>query len=266
MAVSRDVSARAWTVAQAVERFLTPQAYPRPLTLPEGGERLSLGHGETRLALHRYGRGPRVLLVHGWEGSSADYAGFISPLLASGFALLLPDLPAHGDSAGGQTSLPVCAAALLALAAQHGPFQAVIAHSIGCGMVAEALRQGLGVQKAVFIAAPAEHARYADNFARWHGLHEARRTEFLLALAQRGVDPQRYSIAAAGRGNALPVLFAASSGDTIIPPQDSEACATHWPNARTLRVEGHGHLRMLQAPELIAGVCNYLTSPTGESP
>ncbi|WP_239143062.1 alpha/beta hydrolase [Variovorax sp. WS11] len=64
------------------------------------------------------------------------------------------DLPAHGDSAGRQTSIPQSARALRALGEALGPLHAVIAHSIGSAVLVEALHAGLSAQRAVLVSAP----------------------------------------------------------------------------------------------------------------
>lgn len=60
------------------------------------------GHGEVRLALHRFGEGRPVVLLHGLF-SSAEMNwikwGHAACLAEAGFECLMPDLRAHGQSA-----------------------------------------------------------------------------------------------------------------------------------------------------------------------
>ena len=57
-------------------------------------------HEGKDIAIWTLGRGPRVLLVHGWDSRGSHLAGFVEPLLRAGFSLTLFDMPAHGDSDG----------------------------------------------------------------------------------------------------------------------------------------------------------------------
>jgi pimeloyl-ACP methyl ester carboxylesterase len=57
----------------------------------------TLATEEGRLALYRFGRGPDVLLVHGWPLHAATFRRVV-PLLAERFTLHLVDLPGTGNS------------------------------------------------------------------------------------------------------------------------------------------------------------------------
>lgn len=50
-----------------------------------------------RLAYDRLGRGPAVVLLHGWPGDRTDYRAVV-PLLASATDVVLPDLRGFGES------------------------------------------------------------------------------------------------------------------------------------------------------------------------
>src|SRR6185295_1815526 len=57
------------------------------------------------LAAWRWGDGPAVLLVHGWEGHAGQLAAFVEPLLARGLSAVAFDAPAHGSSRGDHVTL-----------------------------------------------------------------------------------------------------------------------------------------------------------------
>ena len=46
----------------------------------------------------------------------------------------------------------------------------------------------------------------------------------------------------------VPVLVVVGEGDTLIPPEESEAMAAELPNARLVRIPGAGHLPPLEQP------------------
>ena len=154
-----DTSTAARRQPEEVARaFLTPRPPKERPALPlEDGEVLRIATPEGEVALQRAGTGPLVLLLHGWEGQAADLAAFVAPLRQAGFGVLAMDLPAHGASAGQQMSIPQAARALVAVGKALGPLHSAIAHSIGSGVLAEALNAGLSVRRAVFIAAPGHY-------------------------------------------------------------------------------------------------------------
>ncbi|MEY4159736.1 MAG: hypothetical protein RLZZ136_357 [Pseudomonadota bacterium] len=60
-----------------------------------------LGHGGARLAVHRMGQGRPVLLLHGlFSSAEVNWIkyGHAARLAAAGFAVIMPDLRAHGHS------------------------------------------------------------------------------------------------------------------------------------------------------------------------
>ncbi|MBC7976874.1 MAG: alpha/beta fold hydrolase, partial [Myxococcales bacterium] len=58
-------------------------------------------HGERRkVCAWRWGHGPTVLLVHGWEGRGSQLGAFVEPLVRAGLSVVAFDAPGHGDSPG----------------------------------------------------------------------------------------------------------------------------------------------------------------------
>ena len=50
-----------------------------------------------RLAFERAGRGPAVLLLHGWPGDRTDYRDVV-PLVSAAADVVVPDLRGFGES------------------------------------------------------------------------------------------------------------------------------------------------------------------------
>jgi pimeloyl-ACP methyl ester carboxylesterase len=249
------------TPDQVLQAFLTPRPprAPAPDFLPDA-ERLHVDTPVGRVALQRTGTGRPVLLLHGWEGQAADLAAFVQPLLDAGFQVVAMDLPAHGASAGRQTSIPDSARALRAVGEALGPLQAVIAHSVGSAVLAEALHAGLAAERAVLVAAPAHYADYARQVGHLAGLDNDGIGRLLALLsASFGVDIHDISLPGRAAGLRQPALFVHSADDRIVSIADSEASAAAWPGAHHLRLDGLGHRRVLQAPAVIDSVLQFLT-------
>ncbi len=80
--------------------FMTPRALPlRDWELPllASSERITLRFGLSAL---RWGQGPTVLLMHGWEGRPTQFASLINALVDAGYTVVALDGPAHGRSLG----------------------------------------------------------------------------------------------------------------------------------------------------------------------
>jgi pimeloyl-ACP methyl ester carboxylesterase len=239
--------------AATAAAMLTPAPISRskaPLQLP-GGARLWLEGPAGRLSVLRAGQGPAVLLVHGWEGHASDMAGFIPGLLEAGLSVVVPDLPAHGASAGEQASIPLATSALLAVQAVLGDFHAVIAHSIGCAVSVEAMARGLRVGRAVLIASPARYSDHLRGVAANLGLSPAQTAELAAELLRRGVDVDALDSPRAAHGLRQPVLLLHSADDRVVPIRTSMELAAAWPGAQLRRLDGLGHRRILAAPEVV---------------
>jgi pimeloyl-ACP methyl ester carboxylesterase len=247
--------------ARVAHAFLTPRA-PRQkrALLLDGGKVLRLATPEGEVALQSVGSGPTVLLLHGWEGQASDLAPFVSPLLIAGFSVLIMDLPAHGASAGQQTSIPQSARALIAVGKAQGPLHAVIAHSIGSAVLVEALNAGLAVQRAVLIAAPAHYEHYARSFAASVGLDTDSIEAMLGQLrATIGIEVSEISVPRRAPNLVQPALFIHSSDDQIVSIEESLESASAWPGARHVRVEGLGHRRILSDAAVVGMAIEFIS-------
>ena len=58
------------------------------------------------IAIWQWGRGPRVLLAHGWGSHAGRLTPFVEALVGSGFGVAAFDAPGHGVSTGRFASGP----------------------------------------------------------------------------------------------------------------------------------------------------------------
>jgi pimeloyl-ACP methyl ester carboxylesterase len=249
-------------VERAAVAFLTPRAPKerRDLML-KGGDTSVLKTPEGDISLQSAGSGPTVLLLHGWEGQASDLEAFAHPLLEAGFQVVAMDLPAHGRSEGRQANITQSARALIAVSKALGPLHAVIAHSIGSAMLAEALHGGLEAKRAVMIAAPAHYGQHMRAFAAASGLEglETKRMVDLVS-ASIGADIDSISIPLRAPGLRQPALFIHSADDQVVRIEESLESAAAWPGARHERVEGLGHRRLLKDPAVISMAIAFAAS------
>ena len=67
--------------------------------IAERAEHLTVDGPSGDIAVQRWGQGPLVLLVHGWNGRGSQLGSFVEPLLEGGFQVVTFDAPGHGASA-----------------------------------------------------------------------------------------------------------------------------------------------------------------------
>ena len=244
-----------WTAV----RFLTPQRFERPekeIKVLQSGRPLYLAGS---LKAWSWGQGPRVLLVHGWEGRGSQMGGFVTPLTEAGFSVLTLDGPAHGDSPGQRTNMGDFARMLLKVDQEQGPFVAVIGHSFGTGASLVASRWGLRAKTLILVASPQSiegiFERYSDFFrlspkARILFQHYVE-TEAQLKLAD-------YRIEDMARETKVPVLLVHDRQDKEIPFADAEKRVSQYPHGSFHWTEGLGHRRILWDSRVIEKAVEFI--------
>lgn len=254
-----SVVSEALEIDLAAEAFLTPTRQPvDPDTESQLGDLFWVNGPMGRIAVRRRGKGPQVLLVHGWGGSGGDLTAFVEPLVDSGFRVLTVDLPAHGQSQGKTSSIQIAAEALLEVECAVGHFFAVIAHSAGTAAVVHAMTQGLHPDRLVLISAPARYLDQARRFAHRTGLDKAGLEAMLWTLKHHGINVRAVSTPKVASVRTEPVLFIHSADDKIVPIQDGLESAAAWKASKFLRVDKLGHRRILSSPQVISAAIQFV--------
>lgn len=207
----------------------------------------------TKVAAWRWGLGPTVLLVHGWEGRGSQLAPLVEPLVSAGLSVVTFDAPGHGDSPGNRLYLTDFADAIVDVAEAIGPLYAIVAHSFGAPATLLAYsRGGVDAPRNVMIAPNAIVHDAVDKFARLLALDDADKTTFLHHLSQNsGVSVESLSLATliGGRDSGMTVIH--DRDDREIAFELGAQLAATWPNARLVATEGLGHRRILRDPAVI---------------
>lgn len=230
--------------------------------------RLAFGGGF--LAVYEWGKGPTVLLVHGWGAHAGHLGRLVEPLVAAGFRVVAFDAPAHGASSGQATGLLRYAAAVAAVAHASGPLHAVVGHALGAGLSLYAWRDwGFTVGRMVMVASFDDGHRFVDAFAQRMGLAPgmAARVGRLLSRRHPGkLEGKRLSVADMVRAVDFPVLVIHDRDDAVVPFQQGQALAAASGFARFLGTQGLGHDGLLAHPETIRQVVQFTAAASPLTP
>jgi pimeloyl-ACP methyl ester carboxylesterase len=218
----------------------------------------------TTVAAWRWGVGPAVLLVHGWEGRGAQLGAFVAPLVAAGLSVVTFDAPGHGDSPGSRLYLTDHADAIddviAAITPSVGPLHAIIAHSFGAAAVLLAFsRAGVDAPRNVMIAPNVLIDDAIDRFARAVGLDDRDRPSFEEHLANSsGISLTALTLdrLAAARDAAMLVIH--DRADREVPVRHGDRLAAIWPNARLELTDDLGHRRILRDPTVLTSVVDFV--------
>ncbi|MDF3196446.1 MAG: alpha/beta hydrolase [Gammaproteobacteria bacterium HGW-Gammaproteobacteria-13] len=239
--------------------FMTPHTSPpRDWELPllAQAERITLRFGLSAL---RWGSGPAVLLMHGWEGRPTQFAELIKALVNAGYGVVALDAPAHGRSPGREANVVLFARALLEAASELPPLKAVIGHSMGGASALLATQLGLRTEALVSIAAPSRILTMLRRFSRYMGLPRQARAHFVRLVEEKAgipagqLDSAHYQL-------DFPGLVVHAEDDPMVPFSEAEAIHQSWFDSRLLRLENGGHQRVLADPRVVQAVLELLAS------
>lgn len=202
---------------------------------------------------------PRVLLVHGWGGDALQMRALGDALAQAGWEPVLMDFPAHGRSPGWRCTMPQMVRSLHEAQACAGPFDAVVAHSMGTIATLRAVTEGFPVRRLAALAPSSSPA----SVLRWFG--EALGLERGLMARMRTLieGPERtaldeYEPAWFGKRVQTPVLLVHDRADRMAPFGNSRALLDALPAAALLSTEGLSHRRILADDAVIGAVRAHL--------
>ncbi len=262
-----------------VQNFLKPKrpllvARERPdLPPPDESMRIPVGGGiglvsDTWVQAWRWGEGPAVLVVHGWEDDHHCFDAIIAALVKRGQAVVAFDLPAHGKSGGTQSTIPLAAQAVAGVAQALGPVRAVAGHSLGGAAMTFAITEGwLEVERAVVIAAPTGPTYMLTALAKRLGMSEARKEKLFEELKRVvGYRPEEIELMPRVAKLDIPALIVHSKDDAMVRFITGEKWAANWPGAQLLALEKLGHRRLLFDPATAGKIAEFLVQRSASVP
>jgi pimeloyl-ACP methyl ester carboxylesterase len=115
-----------------------------------------------------------ILLLHGWDSSSARWRKLVNALLKAGYRVLAMDAPASGQSGGKRLNLGLFSKAVLAVEERFGLPYARIGHSLGgaAAVMTTALYAGKAPEKIVLMGVFAESTRVIAGFGQMMHLEQ----------------------------------------------------------------------------------------------
>lgn len=227
--------------------------------------------GQGGVDLHFWGDpgAPMIVGVHGWRGTGAQFRHLVPGLVGAGYQICLFDMPAHGMNRTRFTHVYEFMEVLLAIQNKAGRPAGVIAHSLGCQAVIQAIAKGFRPGHLAFIAPGINMDAMVNRFSQSLGLSSAVHQRFRAHLAARSVRLsenwigtrdtlfERLSHDVARQYLDHPGLLVADDQDEEIIWQDFKAVTEYWPGATTHFSSGLGHYRILKDEAVLGSVETY---------
>lgn len=256
----------------AERMFITPRRYARPereRAVLAGARAFEVDvvlrsprwNGTRRtLAAWRWGFGPAVLLVHGWEGRGSQLGAFVEPLVAAGCSVVAFDALGHGDSPDRQLYLTDFADCVAAVADAVGPLHGIVAHSFGAAAVVLAhARAGVEAPRNVLVAPNVLVADAVARFATFVGLDSTDRDALERRIGEHtGMSVGALELEPLVRTRDAGLLAIHDRDDREVGARHAERLAAAWPNAQLHLTTGLGHRRILRDTDVIARAIEFV--------
>jgi len=237
---------------------------------PTREKRLQLRASECSLRLNdievkawKWGNGPSVLLVHGWNGRGMQLGRLVDPLLSAGYQVITFDAPGHGQSGGTHTHLIQIRDAIIALSKQHGPLHAAVGHSFGVAALSSAVVAGVSIPNLVSISAPGGLSQLVNRYNQAMCMPDAMAQQLTQRIIARIGSSlwERFSESYPLTDNVQRTLIIHDKEDRLVQWQESERLSQCWPNTELLLTEGLGHRRILQNTKLANSITDFIDTP-----
>lgn len=239
-------------------------ARPAQRELLDLAERDTVAFEGERIARYRWRGGDRVaLVVHGWQGSAAQFAPIIRELRGEGFTVVAFDAPAHGASTGRGTNAIQLRRLVERLAADTPP-DLVVAHSVGALSAATGIAAGIPVHSVVLVAPVDDFDHLLDVFTSQVGIGSASRAVLRERIARRAARSPEELDELSGTKHPLPagvpVLLVHDPADRRVPVSSSERLRdVNGDRAELVLVPGAGHTRILAADATLDAMVAFVS-------
>jgi pimeloyl-ACP methyl ester carboxylesterase len=217
----------------------------------------------------KWGSGPTVIFVHGWNGKGIQFLPFLKKFREAGYSVLTLDLPGHGESEGKYSNYFEISDTVRALLNQNvrSDIMGIVGHSLGAAAIINALdKESLSIP-AVLIA-PALRLKEMLEYAFFsHGIPP----KVFYGLIKDFEMRMGYNLSSDNPINlvtkqSLPALIIHDQSDKITPFKDSAEASVLVPSLQLISTSGLGHRRILFDDEVIQETFQYIEGKQFQHP
>ena len=252
----------------AFRLFCTPYSgKPRRKRPPvfHHGEKLQFTTDAIRINGYRFtaenGHGKKLLIVHRFDSCMYKFDRYISPARREGWDVYTFDAPGHGTSEGKYLNAVSYSEMILEAEKTFGPFDAIMAHSIG-GLAASLAWEKIPTsgRKMILIAPATETNSAIHNFFSLIKVNPAIRTELEKLIIELAQQPLSYfSVRRAVKNIPASILWLHDEDDRICPYADVLPIqADARPNIQFYTTKGLGHSRIYKENKVKKAILAFL--------
>jgi len=195
---------------------------------------------------HWPGDGPSVLLLHGWESSTARWFALFEPLREAGYNIYALDAPAHGKSSGKNFNIFVYCEILDAYFKKMGFAQDFWSGHSGGGMAAiyycSRPEHSFEPKRIVSMAVPGEIENFIDKFCELVGAND--RVKYGIEHRLNRKLEHRFSdirFTEFVKDVTVPGLIIHDEEDDVAPFSGARQMHENWRGSKLVSTRGCGH-------------------------
>jgi pimeloyl-ACP methyl ester carboxylesterase len=244
--------------------FFTPLGYRIPekeKQVEAEAEKFTVHAAGKRIQCYSWGKGPVVLLIHGWAGRATQFRKFIDPLIRAGYRVVGMDGPSHGNSQGTSTNIVEFEDALKKVYEVVGEPHAILAHSFGGGAVLFAATRGLRVKRLINIASPTIGDEIINTYLR--AINGAAKTglffkSYVMKRYGKNFDEFTSLYFISKLQQEIDLLLVHDEDDTEVELIHALELKKKYPAAKIYVTKGLGHTRILKDDTVIADCVTFI--------
>jgi len=232
--------------------------------LETGMETIRLSVAGKDVSAYKWGTGPRILLVHGWESSAFRFEALIESIVRQGYCAVAFDAPGHGYSSGATTDILEITALMGELDRRCGPFTSVVGHSFGGVCALYAAAEGLRASSLILFSTPASFEGIFRKFCGSLRIRGSLRARFRAKVEShfRGREDDVWKRFSADRNMArveIPTLIIHDREDSVVPFEEALDLREAGRKSDLLLTEGFGHSGILRSPAALEKCFSFLS-------
>jgi pimeloyl-ACP methyl ester carboxylesterase len=209
---------------------------------------------------YKWGHGvKKILFLHGWQSHSFRWRRYIHSLPLNQYSFYAFDAPGHGASEGDMLHLEMYSKLSQSFILKYGPFDTVVAHSMGglCILYTLFRDSSLQVGRLILMGSPSSGLDFLNFYQK------------LLNLSQKAIDLTRdyiknqfdndiafYTADRFVQKISNQGLIIHDLDDYDAPYNCAESLHHNWPNSTLITTKGFGH--NLQSPKIVELVRSYI--------
>ncbi len=260
-----------WNTTPAFSRrifkrvLFTPSSYrinPLEKNYLENGSPFQITVHDKVVRCWKWGRGPGVILAHGWGGRGIQLHRFIEPLVGRGYSAITFDAPGHGDSQGNTSSyfeFTDTIRTFLASSNCHN-IQGIIAYSMGAAAAVNSIVKEKRSVEAALVAPILRLEELLTCYFDAMGIPKPIYQNLIEEYEhQFGYSLHRDNPSKLMREIDSKILIVHDKNDSTVPYGDSKDISDRFQNVSLHTTEGLGHGRVLADRSVVDRIIDHVS-------